>query len=52
MDEGSPMYDLNDTFEITASLRESFIEAGHCVVRGLASAEEIAHYKPAIDEAT
>ncbi|MCX6532981.1 MAG: phytanoyl-CoA dioxygenase family protein [Actinobacteria bacterium] len=52
MDEGSTMHDLNDTFEITANLRESFIEKGHCVVRGLASAEEIAHYKPSIDEAT
>jgi hypothetical protein len=52
MDEGSTMHDLNDKFEITAHLRESFIEKGHCVVRGLASAEEIAHYKPAIDEAT
>ncbi len=40
--------DLNAPYTITAEMREGFLRDGHICLRGLASAEEIAAYRPVI----
>ena len=40
---------LTDTIEITAEQRADFAARGHAVVRGLASAEEVEFFRPAIE---
>lgn len=40
------------SFDLAGDTIEDFVSAGHCVVRGLASAAEIAPYRSAIDNAT
>ncbi len=49
---GADTVDLDDEHALDPSLIESFARDGHCVVRGLASAGEIAVVKPSIDVAT
>lgn len=43
---------FDDSVAVEPATIESFQRRGHAVVRGLASADEVARYKPAIDEAT
>ena len=43
---------LDDEVAVAASCVEEFQAKGHTVVRGLASADEIAAYRPAIEAAT
>ena len=43
---------LQFPYELSDETRQSFALNGHCVVRNLASREEITTYKTAIDEAT
>ncbi len=40
---------LTDTIEITAEQRADFAARGHALVRGLASAEEVEFFRPAIE---
>ena len=43
---------LQSPYELSQEVIEGFGQRGHCVVRNLASREEITTYKNAIDEAT
>ena len=43
---------LDNTIEIDSALAQSFKRNGHAVVRGLASAQEVGEYLPAIKSAT
>ena len=47
----STLPDLSDAFALPRSCVESLRERGHTVVRGLASPEEVAAYRPALLEA-
>ena len=46
------MISLDNTIEIDAASRHGFARNGHAVVRGLASAQEVGEYLPAIKTAT
>ncbi|HEX2591519.1 MAG TPA: phytanoyl-CoA dioxygenase family protein [Rhizomicrobium sp.] len=45
------MIDLSTSQETPADAIASVRDNGHCVVRGLASAEEVVHFRPAIESA-
>jgi ectoine hydroxylase-related dioxygenase (phytanoyl-CoA dioxygenase family) len=46
-----PDPDLSSEFELDPQIIEAFRRDGHAVVRGLATSEEIAHYRPIISDA-
>ncbi len=43
-----PLPDLDDRFEVSEPIAQGFREHGHAVVRGLASPEEVAAYRPGL----
>ncbi len=44
----TPLPDLGDEAEVSAACMSEFRDAGHTLIRGLASAEEVAAYRPGL----